>query len=355
MEARLAICGLGQGMDHLEACLENKAVQVTALIDKSPETRAEGLKKIKDKYPHEDPPESYEELAELLGDGSRKGDLDGLILALPHHVYTNEWDSVMELGLPVLKEKPLGRTVSEAITFLHEAHKRKVMLMTAVQRRYHPAYRELRRLLTDSETVVRSIRIVYKLGLSQSEAAKSWRDDTQKSGGGMLLDAGYHMMDLVQFLVGTGHLVSATLTMDVDGREIPCGPKDREDHCYLIVGKDSMLISIECHLSGEKTEQVFVDIEHKVDRKNGLIELRRDSETFKLTGPNGEQQEFRSSWKEALRHQIDKFVENISKNSLDVQQDAYSQLPVQRIIHDAYALAAPFSSGMTDLPKEGRG
>ncbi len=169
----------------------------------------------------------------------------------------------------------------------------------------------------------------------------------------MLLDAGYHMVDLVQFLVGTGHLVSATLTKDVRGRgEIPCGPKDGEDHCYLIVSKDSMLISIECHRSEEKAEHVFVDTEHEDSPKIGRIELERGPGMFKLTERSGEVREFCRSWKPALKHQIQKFVENISNPPLDVQKDVYSQLPVQRIIHDAYALADPFSFGTPDRQRD---
>ena len=354
MATRLAICGLNQGMDHLKACLGNEAIRIVALVDKSRDKREEGLKEIVEAgYPDEELPKSYEKLSELAPD-SPDSKLDGVILALPHHVYGKEWDSIMQLRVAVLKEKPLGRNVSEAIRFLHEAHKENIMLMTAVQRRYHPAYRRLRELLVASPTVVRSIRIIYALGLSASgKNGEDWRKDPEQSGGGMLLDAGYHMMDVVQFLVGTGHLVSATLTKDVCGREVPCGREDGEDHCYLTVSKDSMLISIECHRSREKAEHVFVDIEH--EKESCWIELQRGSEWFKLTDRNGEVSKFHRSWRQALEQQIEKFVENINNDSLDVRQEPYSQLPVQRIIHDAYALADPFSFGMSDRPREEKG
>lgn len=354
MATRLAICGLGQGMDHLEACLENEAIRIVALVDNRENTLDEGRRRIEAVCHHEITPKSYKSLFTLACDDSMKGALDGVILALPHHVYAENWKHIMQLGVSVLKEKPLGRDVAEAIRFLNEAHENNIMLMTAVQRQHHPAYRALRKLLVEPRTVVRSIRIVYGLEPTQSGPATNWRDDTQKSGGGMLIDAGYHMMDLVQFLVGTGHLVSATLTKDKCGREIPCGPKDGEDHCYLTVAKESMLISIECHRSGEKAEHVFVDTEHENGRENGRIELERGTEVFKLTEPSGKVREFCRSWTPALKHQIEKFVENMSNDSLDVQRVAYSQLPVQRIIHDAYALADPFSSGMSDRPRDER-
>ena len=233
-------------MDHVDACLDNEAIRIVALVDECQDKRNDGWEKIGTKYP-EIPQKSYKGLRELANDDSMKDKLHGVILALPHHVYTEEWHCIMKLGVPILKEKPLSRNVPEANQFLHEAHTRGIGLMLAIQRRYHPAYRTLRKLIVQQNMAVRSMRIIYKLGLNESSESQGWRGDPQKSGGGMLLDAGYHMVDIVQFLVGTGHLVSATLTKDVDGREVPCSREDIEGHCYLTIGKDSMLISIECH------------------------------------------------------------------------------------------------------------
>ena len=271
-----------------------------------------------------------------------KRNLEGVILALPHHVYWEEWDYIMRLDVPILKEKPLGRNLLEANRFLNDAQGRGIALMTAVQRRYHPAYRALRKLISQ-QRVVRSIRIIYCLGKNKPSKFGDWRQDIRKSGGAMLLDAGYHMMDLVQFLVGMGHLVSATLTKDRNGREIPCGREDLEDHCYLTICKASMLISIECHLSGEPTERVIVDVVDSRD-KGGVIDLERGRKEFELRRSGYNSRKFNRDWDGSLGGQIDEFVKHIREGSIDFQRLAYSQLPVQRMIHDAYALADPFSS-----------
>ncbi len=329
-------------MDHIEACLENKNIRIVALVDKCQDARQKGCQRIQDTYGNT-PLKCYNGLRELADDDSLTDELDGVILALPHNVYAGEWDNILKLNVPILKEKPLGRDLSEAIHFLNEAQNRGVTLMTAVQRRYHPAYRAMREIISDQ--TVRSIRVVYCLGRNKPSKSKEWRQDLQKAGGAMLLDAGYHMMDLVQFLVGTVHLVSATLTKDANGREIPCGRTDLEDHCYLTVSKDAMLISIECHLFGRKAERILVDI---VDDggNGGLIELTRGIENFELRSPGSNLLTFDKDWKSALKYQVDEFVEHIKERSLDFQRVAYSQLPVQRIIHDAYALADPYASGM---------
>ena len=329
-------------MDHIEACLENKDIRIVALVDKCQEAQQKGYQRIQDAFGNT-PLKCYNGLRELAGDASLKDELDGVILALPHDVYAEEWSNILKLNVPILKEKPLGRDLTEAIRFLNEAQNRGTALMTAVQRRYHPAYRAMREII--SHQTVRSIRIVYCLGRNKYSRSEGWRQDLQKAGGAMLLDAGYHMVDLVQFLVGTVHLVSATLTKDANGREIPCGRTDFEEHCYLTVSKDAMLVSIECHLFGRKAERTLVDIVG-ISGNSGLIKLERGMERFELWSPGAGLQTFNRDWKSALTYQVDEFVEHIKKRSLDFQRVAYSQLPVQRIIHDAYALADPFASGM---------
>ena len=345
MATRLAICGLGQGMDHVNACLKHECIRIVALVDKCQERQNRGWERIRAKYP-ESPCKSYNGLRELVGDNDMKHRLDGVILALPHHAYREEWHYIMGLDVPILKEKPLGRHLFEANSFLLKAHSKDIVLITAVQRRYHAAYRTLRKLINQKQRIY-SIRIIYNLGSNEQSKSEGWRRDLQKSGGGMLLDAGYHMIDLVQFLVGTGQLISATLTKGTTPHEIPCSQQDMEEHCYVTISKNSILISMECHQFGKKTELVFIDTE------DGQIKLERGTDTFKLMEPSGEVHEFDSDWDDALGCQIKEFVENIGNPSLDNQRVAYSQLPVQRIIDDAYALAAQFSLGKVDRPKNG--
>ena len=81
------------------------------------------------------------------------------------------------------------------------------------------------------------------------------------------------------------------------------------------------------------------------------IELERGPTRFTVTEPSGKVREFERDWRPALKRQIQKFVENISSHSFDI----HSQLPVQRIVHDAYALADQFSFGVPDRPKDEQG
>lgn len=73
--------------------------------------------------------------------------LDGLVVALPHHAYTERWSELTNLSLPILKEEPLARTYDEAVKFLDSAKVMRCPIQTAIQRRHHTSYKQLRSLL----------------------------------------------------------------------------------------------------------------------------------------------------------------------------------------------------------------
>jgi len=98
-------------------------------------------------------------------DALMKHHLDGLILALPHHVYAEEWEKLLSFGLPILKEKPLGRNLTEARSFVRKAWEKECPLQTAIQRREHPSYKHLLNLL--KERKVSDVHFAMHLGFEQ--------------------------------------------------------------------------------------------------------------------------------------------------------------------------------------------
>lgn len=104
---RLALVGLGkQGLEHLDAVGLCQQTVIVAGVDPDAATR----QRVSEM--------GYE--LELCSSLSRLAGLrlDGLVLALPHHCYGDLWDELIGLGLPMLKEKPLGRSFDEALSFI---------------------------------------------------------------------------------------------------------------------------------------------------------------------------------------------------------------------------------------------
>lgn len=111
--------------------------------------------------------------------------------------------AALELGIHTFCEKPPGRTV-EDVQQVMEAERchAGVKLRFGFNHRYH-------RAVLDAEAIVKKKRLgeilwmrgIYgKAGGSQYD--RNWRTDPKRSGGGILIDQGIHMLDLFHLFVG---------------------------------------------------------------------------------------------------------------------------------------------------------
>jgi len=323
---KIGLVGLGnQGSEYLSAQEHCKSLQIVAGFDINEQTRNSAA----DKRPGL-------KLASSL-DALMKHHLDGLILALPHHVYAEEWEKLLSFGLPILKEKPLGRNLTEARSFVRKAWEKECPLQTAIQRREHPSYKHLLDLL--KERKVSDVHFAMHLGfehpVSDAQTSKQWRDDRIKSGGGALLDCGYHMIDLAHFLVGQFDLLSATLYRDGE----LCEPGDVDDAMHIVGRKSSTWVYIESRRFMEadgsfgKMEQV------KAYTDDGIFTANRQGVWRGLPEDGTLLYTCERDWLEAMTKQLDSFAQHIQNNSRRPSQ-YWDQLPTQKIIEQAYQMSS---------------
>ena len=108
----------------------------------------------------------------------------------------------MEKGCHVFSEKPPGRTLDDAARMKAIAEKkRRQVLKFGFNHRYHNSVMEAKAIIDSGilGTVV-SARGVY--GKAADYEREEWRNDINIAGGGILLDQGIHMLDLLQYFVG---------------------------------------------------------------------------------------------------------------------------------------------------------
>ncbi|WP_197495872.1 Gfo/Idh/MocA family protein [Methylomonas sp. DH-1] len=322
---RLALIGLGnQGQEYLKAISLSKDVELVAVVD-SDVCRLEQVKA------------SYEHLNLALHDqisALHRHGLDGLILALPHHCYIDVWQEILALGCPLLKEKPLGRTLDEARELLAQARMQECPLQTAIQRRHHPTYLALKRRLTEQGAVVKEAHAHLHLGFSPRGEDDSWRGRQSMAGGGVLLDSGYHMVDLLHYLIGPFDLVAASLWRN--GKAL--NAQEIEDEAYVIGRAEQTWIMLESHLAGEpytangsgyrKSEGISLLTDQGIffaDRQgvyqNGILIENHDKE-----------------WRVAMANQLNQFARNIQSGNWS-DFDIWDQLPAMQLIEHAYKTA----------------
>jgi len=129
--------------------------------------------------------------------------LDAIFVSLPNYLAAEVTIAGLNAGLHVFCEKPPGRCV-EDIERVMKVEKRnpKSVLKYGFNHRYHDSVREALRLIKSGELgEIINLRGVY--GKSKMiPFSGEWRAERKYSGGGILLDQGIHMVDLMQLFCG---------------------------------------------------------------------------------------------------------------------------------------------------------
>ena len=109
----------------------------------------------------------------------------------------------LEKGKHVFSEKPPGRNLEDALSMQKSSLKHPdCVLKFGFNHRYHNSVMEAKALIQSGiiGEVVCARGVYGKAG--SPTFAQEWRNNIQLSGGGILLDQGIHMLDLLQYFVG---------------------------------------------------------------------------------------------------------------------------------------------------------
>lgn len=104
-------------------------------------------------------------------------------------------------GLAIFCEKPLAPTLEEAQAMVDAVRRRGVAHQVGLPLRWVPGYGVLRALLAEAADRVLSVTMHTQMGLRQT-LRSTWREDLARAGGGVLLEVGFHDLDLLEWVVG---------------------------------------------------------------------------------------------------------------------------------------------------------
>jgi predicted dehydrogenase len=142
----------------------------------------------------------YTHYAELLDEP-----LDALFVSLPNYLNAEVTCGGLERGLHVFCEKPPARTVADVVAVREvEARRPGQKLMYGFNHRYHDSVRDALHLIRSGELGdVVNMRGVYgKSKMIRFDEEHDWRTERELSGGGILLDQGIHMVDMMRLFAG---------------------------------------------------------------------------------------------------------------------------------------------------------
>jgi len=217
---KVGIAGLGrQGMLHFMNCFHINGVEVVAVADSSEKAlkkaEAFGVKNL------------YRDYNEMF---KTHRTLDAIILSVPNFIHLTAIQSALEAGFNVFTEKPLANTVKECrqIVDLEEKSGRK--LMVGHNCRFYGAIETMKEcveqgFIGDLEAITAEevINGPFSHPAVPVPVAEWWFDPS-KTGGGVLLDIGYHMIDLFRHFAGDAQvkysLLSHRLNLPVEDAAI---------------------------------------------------------------------------------------------------------------------------------------
>lgn len=199
---RIGVVGLGNmGGAHLKFIRETPTCELGSICDIDKE-RA-------DKCAAQYGVKAYYDAKKLF----KSGDLDAVIIAVPHYSHPDLAIAAMESGLHVITEKPLAVHKLDAERMI-EAHKKSKKLKFAAmfQQRTDDAHIKLKKLI-DSGELGRIIRVNWTItNWYRTESyyqSGGWRATWAGEGGGVLLNQCPHNLDLFQWFFGMPQKIRA--------------------------------------------------------------------------------------------------------------------------------------------------
>lgn len=215
-DLKIGIAGFGVVGKRRKACVErNPHMRVVAVCDrvyKDAGTLPDGVRYFPD----------YRSLLNL--------ELDVLIVCLTNDVAAEVTMAGLQHGLHVFCEKPPGRNVADIERVIEiERTKPNLKLMYGFNHRYHESVQDALKLIRSGEMgEIINMRGVYGKSQLITFDQPDWRTKRLIAGGGVLLDQGIHMVDLMRLFAGEFMEVHSFISNSHWGYDV-------EDNAYALM------------------------------------------------------------------------------------------------------------------------
>ena len=130
--------------------------------------------------------------------------LDAVYVTLPNYLASQVTIDFLKKGVHVFCEKPPGRNPSDIKkVILQEKKNKKVKLKYGFNHRYHESIKLAKKIISKKTYGdVVNIRAIYGKSKIVTFKKSDWRAKRKFAGGGILLDQGIHLLDLLYYFVG---------------------------------------------------------------------------------------------------------------------------------------------------------
>ena len=197
---KLGIIGLGYiGQTHLRHSLKLTNTQVSAVADLSKKAlsnaKKAGVKK------------TFTDYESLLKDP----EIDAVIIGLPTHLHLQCAKKAAEAGKHIFLEKPMARSIEEAKEIVSASRRNSVKLMMGYPLRFNEDLIALKEKTTDGTlgdievaqaTMISTGPFFHRADGYSPVPVPEWWFNKELTGGGVLIDLGCHIINLLRWYFG---------------------------------------------------------------------------------------------------------------------------------------------------------
>lgn len=199
---RTAVVGVGQiaQVAHLPILKKMENVELAAICDVDEKKMAPIIKKF-------EIPRWYNLVDELI----EKEELDALHICTTNHYHYPMALMALRKGIHVLVEKPLAITSRQAQKIAETAQQNHCHVVVGMQNRFRDDVKILKDFLANEELGELFYIKAGWLKKWTKEPLQNWKIKKQYSGGGVLMDFGIQLIDMIMYLTGMPAIKSARL------------------------------------------------------------------------------------------------------------------------------------------------
>ncbi len=217
VKPRLGFLGVGWiGRQRMAAIAKSGLAEIAAIADPAHEPAREA----KTVAPGAVIVDSLPELLEAK--------VDGVVIATPSALHADEAVEILEHGVAVFCQKPLGRNAGETRRVIDAARAANLLLGVDLSYRFLKPAIKVRELVRNG-----GLGEVYAADLMFHNAYgpdKPWFYDRSFSGGGCVIDLAIHLVDLASWILGFPEVLGVTSRLFAQGRPLTLPTGAVEDY-----------------------------------------------------------------------------------------------------------------------------
>lgn len=251
--------------------------------------------------------------------------IDGVILSVPHLLHTEITKLAIMKRIKVFKEKPLAINLKEAKEINALAIKEGVQVYTVTKRQFYPAYKTGLQLLNE-----RKIGTPYMYSarhfMPNGNLYAGWRSNMQSAGGGVVIDLGYHLIDIITRYFGDISQANLHWTNIAKPEYIYEVEDSATLHSWHPVGVQGVLqLSA---LSGPKEETLEIR-----GTSGRMVVTKQDVTIYDVSGNEKFHHLFEANSIDAVVHALEEYLLD---NKLIWSQNISHNMQIMRVIDLAY-------------------